>query len=304
MGRKLLLGLLLLAPLAFYPLLRNPIPPLVIPPHSSNKVLSEEQQMAMLALTALPGHSFPAALPWESMRRIGANQSDEMDKLVQTDSILFLEKCLERYKRDVHGYRCHFAKQEKVQGKLREPELLLVNFREKPFSVHMHWKEGQDKAIRSMWVEGKNDSKLVARPLIFGLEAGFIVYRPLDGLDVKMTSRFGINTFGMYKGAEDTLKAIKAAKAAGTLHLKYHGIETVEKAGNRLCYKLVRTPYDPPESGDEQLNELTIYIDRATLMQVGSILKNTSNEFIAEYFFRDIELNPTFDEKQFTDKAI
>jgi hypothetical protein len=155
-----------------------------------------------------------------------------------------------------------------------------------------------------MYVAGENNGCLLARsrvpPLGF---RGPILTRPLNASDVKSTSRFGIDKFGMYCGAQDTLNAIHKAQKAGTLHLKYHGIEMVEKAGNRLCYKLVRTPYDPPEM-KEKINELTIYIDRATLLQVGSILKDEKGEFIAEYFFRDIELNPTFDEGQFTRKKL
>ena len=131
-----------------------------------------------------------------------------------------------------------------------------------------------------------------------------VLSRPLDAADVKASSRFPISEFGVYKGAKDTLRSIHAAKEKGTLSLRYEGIEVVERAGNRLCYKLVRTPYNPPENGKEMLNELTVYIDRATLLQVGSILKDVNGELIADYFFRDIEVNPTFETKQFTDKAL
>ena len=87
--------------------------------------------------------------------------------------------------------------------------------------------------------------------------------------------------------------------------MKYLGIERPKEVGNRLCYKFVRTPYDPPEGlAKENLNELTIYIDMQTMMQVGSVLKDMEGKLIAEYFFREIELNPTFDEKQFTMDAI
>jgi outer membrane lipoprotein-sorting protein len=49
--------------------------------------------------------------------------------------------------------------------------------------------------------------------------------------------------------------------------------------------------------------KLTIWIDCDTLMQVGSDLRDADGEFIAEYYFRDIELNPKFDDKQFTRAA-
>lgn len=302
MGRKLLLGLLLLAPLGLYPFLSATLPPkLVVPPASSP--LAEEHRAAFLSFAATPGQTFPACIPWESMRRIGECQSTEMEDLVKKDPVKFLEVCLARYEKEVQGYRCVFHKHERVNDKLRDPEVILVHFREKPFSVHMNWQKGEDLCIRSMYVAGQYEGKLVARPLFFGRELPVLARRPLDAPDVMSTTRFGIDKFGMYLGAKATLDAIHAAQKAGTLHLKYEGIETVAKAGNRRCYKLVRTPYMPPEE-KEGINELTIYIDRATLFQVGSILKDARGEFIAEYFFTEIELNPIFDEKQFTDKAL
>ena len=115
------------------------------------------------------------------------------------------------------------------------------------------------------------------------------------------TSRFGVDKFGMYLGAKDTVEYMAKAKQKGTLHIKYLGIERAKEVGNRFCYKFVRTPYETPEGlASEKLNELTIYIDTQTRLQVGSVLKDTDGKLIAEYFFRDIELNPTFDEKQFT----
>jgi hypothetical protein len=304
MGRKLLLGLLLLAPLGVYPFLRdtkvhidNPyVPPAANP-------LSEQAQVALHCFSAIPGPMFPS-IPWEPLRRIAADQSDEFDALVQKDPVQFLERCLAQCQRDAQNYRCIFAKRERVNGSLGKRETILVHFREKPFSVHMEWKDGIQLCFGSLYVEGENGGNLLARSCIPGIGMrGPVLSRPLDGADVTSTSRFGIDKFGMICGAKDTLEAAKAAQKAGTLHLRYDGIETVEKAGNRLCYKLVRTPYDPPEA-KEGINELTIYIDRATLLQVGSILIDAKGEFVAEYFFRDIEINPKFKEGQFTKKAL
>ncbi len=307
MVRKLLFALLVIAPLGFFPFLRDTKSTEIDAPKrppQAHDLMPPDAQIALHTLSALPGHAFPGNLPWESLRWIAADQSRELEALAEKQPVKFLELCRERYLTEVQGYRCTFAKHEKVKGVLRDAEVIRAHFREQPFSVHMEWKKGEDLCFSSLYVEGENDGCLLARsrlpPLGF---RGPILTRPLDAADVQATSRFGINRFGIYTGQKDTLDAIQKAEKAGTLHLKYHGIETVEKAGNRLCYKLVRSPYEPPEEM-EDLNELTIYIDRATLFQVGSILRDAKGEFVAEYFFRDIELNPKFDEKQFTRKAL
>ena len=152
-----------------------------------------------------------------------------------------------------------------------------------------------------MYVEGENEGKLVARSMLFGIR-GPVVARPVNAPDCKSTSRFPITEFGIRAGAVSTINAMKAAQKKGTLHVEYKGIEPVEKLGDRTCYKLVRTPYDPPE--EDNIMKLTIWVDCDTLMHVGSELIDADGNLIAEYYFRDIELNPTFDEKQFTRGAL
>jgi hypothetical protein len=215
--KVVLLAVVLISPLALYPLLRDstPPPPLVIPEGKGPRDVNKEEKLTN-------------------------------EELAKKKPVEFLEFCLAEYEKKVTtGYRCHFIKQERVKGNLREPEKLRVNFRAKPFSVHMYWLEGADLCQASMYVEGENDGRLLARSMLFGIP-GPIVARPLDAKDVQSTSRFPISQFGMKAGMESTLASMKKAKAKGTLHVSYEGIESPEKVGGRPCYKLVRTPYDPP----------------------------------------------------------
>lgn len=304
MIRKALLGLLLLAPLAAYPFLRdtnayipNPGPPIGPPP------LTQDEHLALACFSLMPGQSFPAILPWEPLRHHGEQRSKHLEDLARTKPVEFLEHCLARYEKEVHGYRLIFIKQEWVLNEMKPKEKILIHFREKPFSVHFNWIEGRGKAARTIYVEGENDGLLVARPMIGRFESPVLFRRRPDAPDAMATSRFPITEFGIYKGAKSTLTAIHEAQKKNALHLRYEGIQRVAQVGDRLCYKLVRTPYNPPEE-KEGINELTIFIDQETLMQVGSILKDTEGKLIAEYFFRDFQLNPTFDAKQFTEKAL
>lgn len=271
--KVVLLVVVLISPLALYPLLRNstPPPPLVIPADGPGREVDKNEQLT----------------------------NEEMAKQKPVE---FLEFCLAEYEKKVTtGYRCHFIKQERVKGNLREPEKLRVNFRTDPFSVHMYWLEGADLCQATLYVQGENDGRLLARSMLFGIP-GPIVARPLDAKDVQSTSRFPITEFGMKAGMLSTLNSMKKAKTNNTLHVSYEGIEKLEKVGGRPCYKLVRSPYQPPE--EDNINKLTIWIDCDTLMQVGSDLRDVDGELIAEYYFRDIELNPKFDDKQFTRAAL
>lgn len=310
MIRKFLLGLLLLAPLSVYPLLRDSVTPLhdCKGPQDELDLLAPDQHIALGCLSILPGQAFPGCIPWEAMRGMPIEEARALEErakslalveLAAKDPIEFLQQGLDRYTKEVQGYRCIFDKQEKVNGKLRPKETIRVHFREQPFSVHMEWLKGRERAFKSLFVEGENDNLIYVRVLHATL--GLKLPKKVDADDVRATSRFPVTQFGMYLGAKDTVEHMRRAQEEGRLHVKYVGIERFLELGNRLCYKFVRTPYDPPEGlAKENLNELTIYIDAQTRLQVGSVLKDTEGKLIAEYYFREIELNPTFDEKQFT----
>ena len=303
MGRKLLLGLLLLTPLGLYPFLRNSDGSKLPIDYFPDPVpaLTPDERLVLGCLTVFPGDSFPASIPWEPLRKIGQQESRAFEELAAKDPVAFLARCLSRYEKEVKGYRCIFVKQERVAGKLGPKERIRVHFKEKPFSVHMDWLEGNAllAAVRTLYVDGENDGLLLARPTVSVLG---IQQRKVDDPQVKATSRFPITQFGPYLGAKDTHYHMYEAQKNGTLHVKYEGITRVKELGNRPCYKFRRYPYLPPEG--DGVNDLTIYIDLDTHMQVGSVLKDVEGMLIAEYFFRDIELNPTFSDIQFTRKAL
>src|SRR5262249_41625560 len=67
-----------------------------------------------LALAASPLAGFPGSVPWAGA--IVASDADpgQTEPLPHPDILVFLEKCIERYKREVTGYRCTLDKHERV----------------------------------------------------------------------------------------------------------------------------------------------------------------------------------------------
>jgi hypothetical protein len=239
-----------------------------------------------------------AATKIEGPQQNKAAGPEEMLKTRPTD---FLQMCLDRYYKEVQGYSCTLEKKERVAGKLRPREIVEAYFREKPFSVFMEWKKGAGKAKRVLYVEGENDGKMVARPAgLLGVTGTWA--KAVDDPDAKASGRYLITQFGIKLGTKRTLDAMLSAKGRNSLHVRYEGIFKVPATGDRPCYKLVRTPYDPPE--EQGLNELTVYIDTENWLQVGSILKDTDGNLIAEYFFRDIKIDPTFKPDQFKKSSL
>jgi hypothetical protein len=253
-----------------------------------------------------PAQGFPGALAWNPVLDIGVEGGFPLENLLHAHPLLFLELCADRFDRQVKGYTCTFAKKERINGQLFPPgkndfEVIKVACREEPFSVFFDWKKQRRLAAKALYVEDENDNKVLVKPA--GLLAiGGIQHVALNDPRAKNTGRYPMSEFGMGLAIRRSVASMQRAQAHGTLHLRYEGQFKVAEAGDRVCYKFVRSPYEPLE--EDKLNELTLYIDKKTWLQVGSVLKDPDGNLLAEYFFRDIVINPAFSDTQFTRAAL
>jgi hypothetical protein len=217
----------------------------------------------------------------------------EMERLARTRPVEFLEQCLRYYERNVQGYTCTLKKQERLDGKLQPSERIDVAFRERPYSVSLHWKEGARLAGSAVYVEGENGGNMLVRPTVFPIT----VQRDPDGSEARQSGRYSIKEFGIRKGMERTLASWKAAQDRGDLHVEYLGEVRLKEAGGRPCLALRRTRYARPEN--DGVAELTAYVDKENWLQIGSTLKGAEGQAIADYYFGDLRLNPEFKPEQF-----
>lgn len=258
------------------------------------------RQELLAHLAATPALPFPASIPWAASYKIGVNNLYSLETILHYQPLLFFRMALDRHDREVGSYSLTFLKQETVNGRKFEQEKIKVHFREKPFSVFFDWESGATLAQRVLYVAGENEDQMRVRPR--GLAGFLTVSRPVDGADAKSSGRYTIKQFGLKQALERTLHSMDEADARGALHIRYDGIVKVDKLNHRPCYKFVRTPYQPPE--EEGVNELTLYIDIDTWLQVGSILKDSQGKVLAEYFFDDIRINPEYPAGLFTPKSL
>jgi hypothetical protein len=226
----------------------------------------------------------------------------EQEPLPTGDVVTFLEKCVQRYEQQgIQGYSVILHKQERIDGKLQPSEEIESYYREKPYSVFMHWLRGQRKAESSLYVEGENGGKMLAKPA--GVAGVFVkvVERDVDGEDARQSGRYTMKEFGLKAAIEKTYRDWKAANDKGKLRVHYLGVRKVKEVGDRLCYVLRRTCTEPEE---DNVSEVTIYIDKESWLQVGSVLKDANGKLIGEYMFKDLRLNPEFKPNQFTRSAL
>jgi hypothetical protein len=225
----------------------------------------------------------------------------QMKRLAENDPIAFLEACVRRYDREVKGYRCGLHKQERLDGKLQRSEEIDVAFREDPFAVLFEWREGTRLAFRTMYVKGKNNDKLLVKPAGLLALAG-VVERDADGAEARKSGRYPLTEFGMKIGTQRTLAAWKAAVKNEAFHVEFLGEVKVKELGDRICWKLKRSKYKEPE--EDGIVECTIYVDKETWLQTGSVCKGAEGQLLGEYFFKDVKLNPDLPEGTFTREAV
>jgi hypothetical protein len=225
----------------------------------------------------------------------------DMERLARTNPVGFLEQCLRRYDRDVRGYTAILRKQERIDGKLQKTEVIEVAFRERPYSVYLHWLENPHQADALAYVEGENGGNMLVRPSL-GLLRSLIVQRDPEGDEVRQSGRYTLKQFGIKKGMERTLAGWRAAQKKGELHVAYEGEVPLKEAGNRPCVKLHRTRFARPEK--DGVADLTVYFDKENWLQIGSVLKDAEGNLVGSYYFKDVRLNPEFKANQFAREGL
>ncbi|MGL4551687.1 MAG: DUF1571 domain-containing protein [Gemmataceae bacterium] len=254
--------------------------------------------LLLLPLCLLLAPEFPRRprLPRATVRA-AAPAAPQMERLAASDPVAFLEACVARYDREVTSYTTLLVKQERIAGTLQPEEWMRCWFREKPtFRVLMQWERGQRLAHRTLYVEGQNDGLLLVKPTGLLGRAGTARRAP-DSADAKSSARYPANEFGIQAGTRRTLAGWRAAR---DLKVTFGGLKTPPELGYP-CWQMVRPDYTPEGDG---VAHSTYYIDPATWLQVGSVLKDADGKVIGRYYFTELKLNAEIADDTFTEKGL
>jgi Protein of unknown function (DUF1571) len=225
----------------------------------------------------------------------------ELEQLGKTDPIAFLERCRDKTAREIKATRGTLLMRERIKGKVSPQQRIHFSFREQPYCVRMDWKEGVNLARKTCYVAGQNDGHLLVQPAGWRSLAGIVLRKP-DSEDAMSSSRIPITEFGMQKGIESTIGVWKAARERGGLRVAFSGPKTIPQLGDLPVWELRRTGYEAPEF--DGILRATYYVDPRTCLQVGVHLLGKDDELIGAYYFRDLEINPTFDKDTFTREGL
>jgi hypothetical protein len=223
--------------------------------------------------------------------------------LCRNDPVAAVAASVRMYRATVEGYTSVLRRQERIDGKLRDPERVECEFRESPFAVRMHWVGGPTEGPETvLYAAGENQEMLLVVPANPALKKTLHLIgrtyarRRLDSSDARSASRYPPNEFGILRATERVYDAWSAAKEHGALRTEYLGLQPVPELGGKPCHAIRRTCLTPEEDG---LTQVTLQFDPGTLLQVGAVLM-AGDELIGRYHFADLELNPRLSADRFS----
>jgi hypothetical protein len=262
----------------------------------------------------------------------------EFEELAQTDPVKLLAVCLTRYQREVkNGITAKLIKRERVNGEPKPPkeprnELVLLSVKgdvrgtdsATKTKVRMVWVEGARSVLGgeirgTLYVEeqGGNRDKIFAwRPDAF-LKKEVTV--GVNDDSAKGASRYCMKDAGLYGAMLRSHTVWKKRQDDKELHWRFVERRIVPEVGGRDCFVIERTcpspEVDPFEIGGEPniggkkpedvgSVRVRLFIDVERWMQVGSELHRADGNLLGSYYFRDINLNPTFPDDTFTAEGL
>lgn len=211
----------------------------------------------------------------------------------------------ERVESSIRDYRCIFLKRERIDGKLRDEEIIDVAFRDEPTSVYMVWRKNAGEAKRALYVDSKEWVDAKGRKLVRVEPAGAVARLfvaeaqiELHGAEARAASRRGMDEFG-FKALIRLLRNYNdIARKNGVLDFRYEGEGVID---GRPTYVLVRRLPYKDEKGPYPDALMRMHIDQEWMIPtaVFSFADAEGKVLLASYIYTQVNLNPNLREADF-----
>ncbi len=187
----------------------------------------------------------------------------------------------------ITDYTCIFGKRELIGDRIIREENIILKVK-RPGSFYMRWTDGPNRGRVAIYIEGRNNNKMLLRP--GGLLGFFTVSIDPNGKEALRENRHSIteadfiSIFERFKA--NYMKCLTDAECSPPL-VKSRDSETLK----------LNVKFPPGKGYYAHTGSLTI--DRKTWLPTGLICYGWDNEFLEEYRFSDIKINPGLTEHNF-----
>lgn len=186
--------------------------------------------MGVVAFLAIVGHANPQATTPPATENQSASRP--LDQPLQ-----WLQEAKQTHK-SIRDYTCTLVKQERVQGRLSEQNIILLKVRTQPFSVYMRWLSPQALSGQEVaFVYGRNNNKMRVH-FTRGVK-GVVGWKSVDPNDPRVFqhSRHTIYEAGIGNMIEQLIQNLEKER-----QLDKTRVRTAEYTyNNRHCYRVEAT---------------------------------------------------------------
>jgi outer membrane lipoprotein-sorting protein len=218
---------------------------------------------------------------------------------IENDPAAFLEQVLARTEK-LDEYELTFYRQERTGTfvkKLGEMERIRAWFRKQPFSVRFEWPDPGADYDQSLYIQGRNDNKLIVRERkgLLGMPPQTRVLNVMDPVTFGR-SKNPITDFGIEQLTRRTVDALRDPALRNAMTIRYQGVVNLDPV-QRPAYHL---RIERPAGGDIRYARQDFYIDTETLLPAGTDLYLPDGKLDARYRYTDINTNVRLTDADFT----
>ncbi|HMO13772.1 MAG TPA: DUF1571 domain-containing protein [Pirellulaceae bacterium] len=232
-----------------------------------------------------------------------ANNPHPLDRALE-----MAESGLTNIRENIRDYKAIMVKRERVNGELLEPEFMEVKIRnarqvgssQVPFSIYMNFLKPQSvKGREVIWVQGKNDNKILAHETGIKSLVGTVRLDP-NGSLAMTGNRYPIYEAGIENLVSKLLEKGTRDRAAGPCEVKY--VEDV-KLNKRSCTMIEVIHHE--KKAPYEFHKAQIFIDdelQVPVRYASYLWPTTPGEkppLLEEYTYVNMELNIGLTDRDF-----
>ncbi len=166
----------------------------------------------------------------------------------------------------------------------------------KPFSLLMRWRKNAGAVDKLLYVEGKNDNKMLVHPTGFFAWIKSIKKDPRDK-DVKKASLRSCDQFGFYRTLNSLIEVYGTAQKNKDLRIAYLGNTKVD---GRPCVAMERIL---PAKKQYPYARLVMEFDVEYLLPTSISCYDWKGRLLSRYSYSKLKFNLNISERNFTPKA-
>lgn len=241
--------------------------------------------MAMLGLLAGCGVNPDIEPRPGPIRGLLPAEADARAEAVRRDPAAYVRQVADNC-RQLEQYTLTFTRHERrgLFQKLYGPERIACRFRRWPFSVGMKWLDDNLKYGESVYVEGRADDKV--RFVTRWWSPPLLPPPYVNKVDLQTPITWGeakrpLTDFGLERMMERTLDSLR--RAGDDVVVSYEGLLQLAAGGPTVHHIHLEYPQTQHKVPIQEL-----YIDIATDLPAGTILKFPSGKIDAAYFYADV----------------